>query len=244
MSEQLNIYQKLAKIRKPVEVMKKDSQAYGYSYVNEEAILAQITGAMAKYHVALTPSIVPQTLSVSPYEYKKIKKDKEIHVNEILVQADMVWRWVNEDDPSDFIEVPWAMTGQQADASQAFGSGLTYSSRYFLLKYFNVATTNDDPDNWRSRQKEAEHQEDALVARGIVAQIHKIANELVENNEKARPELTKLVKKYTKKESGTASANYFAIKNPDVATELLDQVKSLSEKFAGSAEKKTARKGE
>lgn len=114
--------------------MKKDSQAYGYSYVNEEAILAQITGAMEKYHVSLMPSIVPGTLQVTPYEYTKKKKGEEIPVNEILVQADMVWRWVNEDDPSDFIEVPWAMSGQQADASQAFGSGLTYCGRSNWIK--------------------------------------------------------------------------------------------------------------
>ena len=32
MAEQMNIYQKLAKIRKHVEVMKRDTKAYGYSY--------------------------------------------------------------------------------------------------------------------------------------------------------------------------------------------------------------------
>lgn len=237
MSEQLNIYQKLAKIRKPVEVMKKDSQAYGYSYVNEEAILAQITGAMQKYHVSLTPSIVPGTLQVSPYSYTKIKKDKAIPVNEILVQADMLWRWVNEDDPSDFIDVPWSMVGQQADASQAFGSGLTYCGRYFLLKYFNVATTNDDPDNWRSRKKEAENQEDALIARGIINELHKKVTEFVETNEDAKPDITKIVKKYTKKDSGKPSANYFAIKNPDIASELADEI----DKFINGGSKKAAR---
>ena len=42
------------------------------------------------------------------------------------------------------------MVGQQADGSQALGSGLTYANRYFLLKYFNVATSEDDPDAIRS----------------------------------------------------------------------------------------------
>ena len=160
----------------------------------------------------------------------KKKKGEDIPVNEILVQADMIWRWVNEDDPSDFIEVPWAMAGQQADASQAFGSGLTYCGRYFLLKYFNVATTNDDPDQWRSRQKEAESQEDALVARGIIEQVHKVVNEFVEANEEAKPEVAKIVKKYTKRATGKASANYFAIKNPTIAAELFEEVKILVER--------------
>ena len=40
MAEQMNIYQKLAKIRKQVEIMKKDTKAYGYNYTKEESILA------------------------------------------------------------------------------------------------------------------------------------------------------------------------------------------------------------
>ena len=130
------------------------------------------------------------------------------------------------------------MSGQQADASQAFGSGLTYCGRYFLLKFFNVATTNDDPDNWRTRQKEAENQEDALIAKGIIEQVHKAVNEFVEANDKAKPEISKVISKYTKKATGKASPNYFVIKNPDVATELLEAVK----KFIGGGEK-SAKKG-
>ena len=239
MSENLNIYQKLAKIRKPVEIMRKESSGYGYNYVDEESILAQITGSMAKYKVSLIPSIVPGTLQVIPYQYTKMKKGEELKVYEILTQADMLFKWVNNDNPDDCVEVPWSMTGQQADASQAFGSGLTYATRYFLLKYFNVATTDDDPDNWRSRQKEAENQEDALLARTIIDKVHKQVNEFVATNEDAKPEITKIIKKYTKKDSGNPSPNYFAIKKPDVAAELAEEIN----KFVKAAENKAAKKG-
>lgn len=57
MSEVLNIYQKLAKIRKPVEVIKKNRKGYGYTYVDEEEILSKITGLMGKYGVSLIPNI-------------------------------------------------------------------------------------------------------------------------------------------------------------------------------------------
>ena len=40
MSEQMNIYQKLAKIRKPAEVIQKNARGYGYTYVSEDEILA------------------------------------------------------------------------------------------------------------------------------------------------------------------------------------------------------------
>ena len=46
--------------------------------------------------------------------------------------------------------IDWGLLGQQADGSQALGSGLTYANRYFLLKYFNATTSNDDPDKIRS----------------------------------------------------------------------------------------------
>ena len=77
-------------------------------------------------------------------------------MNEILVQSELIFRWVNNENPEESIFVPWALVGQQADVSQSFGSGLTYVYRYFLLKYFDVSTIEDDPDYWRSKQREAE----------------------------------------------------------------------------------------
>ncbi len=152
MSEQMNIYQKLAKIRKPVEIIQKNKSGYGYRYVTEDLILAKITSLMDKLGVSLVPNIVAGSTMVSPYSYAKTKAAKngdvyQEQVNEILVKADMEWHWVNNENPEDRIIVPWTLVGQQRDASQAFGSGLSYSSRYFMLKYFNVATSDDDPDN-------------------------------------------------------------------------------------------------
>lgn len=79
--------------------------------------------------VSLIPGIVPGTLEVAPYTYVKTKYDskaKEYHeenVNEILVKADTVYTWVNDVNHSESIVVSWGLVGQQADASQIFGSG-------------------------------------------------------------------------------------------------------------------------
>ena len=125
--EQLNIYQKLAKIRKQVEVIQKNKRGYGYTYVSEEEILAKITVFMDKYHLSLVPGIVGGTTKVEPYPYKKTKTTKggeiyEENVNEVLVSADMTWTWVNNDNPEEKVVVGWTLVGQQSDASQAFGS--------------------------------------------------------------------------------------------------------------------------
>lgn len=164
----MNIYQKLAKIRKQVEVMKRDAKGFNYTYTTEESILAKVTVQMDKLHLSLIPSIVPESTVVIPYSVTETKTTSkgdvyDKNVNEILVQSDMVWTWVNNDNPDERIEVPWAMVGQQSDASQAFGSGLTYSSRYFLLKYFNIATSDADPDAFRKKQKAAEAEEQKLI---------------------------------------------------------------------------------
>lgn len=74
MSEQTgNIYQKLAKVRKQVEVIRKNKSGYGYKYVTEDEILAKISVFMDKYHLSLVPSIQSGTTRVEPYTYKKTK---------------------------------------------------------------------------------------------------------------------------------------------------------------------------
>lgn len=229
--QNLNIYQKLAKIRKPVEVLQKNKSGYGYKYVTEELILAKITGLMGTLGVSLIPRIVPGTTEVTPYHYVKTKMTKtgspfEEHVNEILVHADMEWLWINNDNPADRVVVPWTLVGQQSDASQAFGSGLSYSSRYFMLKYFNVATSEDDPDDWRSMQREAEQTEARQVAQAIIEQVHVLVNEYIASHEDDRPKITAIVKKYAK-EKGKPTSNYFAITDPEIAAKLLGELKDF-----------------
>ena len=221
---QLNIYQKLAKIRKQVEVIKKNKRGYGYTYVSEDEILAKVSVFMDKYHISLIPGIVGGTTRVEPYTYKKTKSTKggdiyEENANDVLVSADMTWVWVNDDNPEERIEVPWAMVGQQADASQAFGSGLTYADRYFLLKYFNVATTNDDPDAHRSKQKAAEVAEDKMIAEQIIARFDDLVKVFLKENGDKSDEVKKFVSKYVK------GGNYFAITESALAAKLLADFK-------------------
>ena len=228
----LNIYQKLAKIRKPVEILQKNKKGYGYTYVTEDLILAKITGLMDKLGVSLIPHIIRDSTKVVPHQYTKTKATKngdvyEEKVNEILVLCDMEWHWVNNDKPDDRIIVPWTMVGQQNDASQAFGSGLSYSSRYFMLKYFNIATSDDDPDAWRTVQKEAEETENREIAKQIIEKVHQMTSAYVEKNPDARDSIYKVIKKYSRDSKGKASANYFLIQDPEIAAKLLEELTNL-----------------
>lgn len=221
MVDSLNIYQKLAKIRKQVEVIQRNKSGYGYKYVSEDKILAKISGFMDKYNLSLIPCVVHSSSVISPYNTKKTKSTNkgdiyEENVNEVLVSADMVFRWVNNDNPEEFIEVPWILVGHQTDGSQSFGSGLSYAMRYFLLKFFNIATPDDDPDKWRSEQKAAGAAEDKMIAEEIIRSVDTAIKEFLANNPSKAEDVKKLVAKYVK------GGNYFAITESVVASKLLN----------------------
>lgn len=156
-TEKLNIHQKILKIADAAGVLQKTKSGYNYKYVPEEEIQAKVTACMQKYGVMLYHSIVQGTLRVQPYTYEKydakLKANKT--VNEFVVTADSVYKWVNAETPGEYIEVPWALVGQMEDASQAFGAAETYCNRYFLMKSLQLATSEADPDEYRSKQKEA-----------------------------------------------------------------------------------------
>lgn len=174
--EKLNIYQKLAKIRKSVAVYKKNKSGYGYKYTEESEILAKVTAGMDKYDLSLIPMVNPESKEVKPYQYVS-PKGKDTY--EIIVSADMTFRWVNNENPEEYIDVPWLLVGQQADAAQAMGAGLTYTNRYFMLKYFQSATTEDDPDNWRSKKRDAANEEDTEEQKRVTDGILALAKEKI-----------------------------------------------------------------
>lgn len=150
--EYKNIDYKLQEIKKEVMIMQKNKDGYGYSYVDEESLLLKINNLMIELDLTLTPKFVPRTLYSEQVNYKD-KKGNEC--TDILTRSEMNFVWKDISTGEEKI-IPWAMLGQQSDASQSLGSGLTYSNRYFLLKYFNIATSKDDPDKIRSEMKKEE----------------------------------------------------------------------------------------
>lgn len=221
--ETSNLYQKLAKIRTQVSVLQKDAQGFNYKYVKVESILSKITGLMDKYEISLVPKIISGTTQVSPYSYSKIKTSKqgvsyEDKSNEILVSAEMEWTWVNNTDPEEKIVVPWVIVGQQSDASQAFGSAITYCTRYFLLSYFNIATSNDDPDKLRSEQKQSVVNADRAIADALVQEAHQMLKDFTMKSDENKEAAKVLASRFAKE------GNYFTIADPQVAQKFLEEV--------------------
>lgn len=223
--EQLNLVQKLAKIRSIADVVSKDKRGYNYSYADITQILAKITAGMKKYGVSLIPQVVPGTTEVVQNVVTNTKFDKtgkayDNTVTEMLIKADMIFKWVNDDNPNDAIEVPWFMTGSQSDPSQAFGSGLTYCTRYFLTNYFQIAQADSDVDAYRSKQKEAEASEGKAIAEEIIANFDTVVKTFLADNPAKADDVKKFISRYAK------NGNYFAIKEPNLAGKLMADFKN------------------
>lgn len=238
-TQTLNVHQRIAKIRGMVEVCQKNASGYNYKYVSEEEVLAKVAAGMDKYGLNLYVSLVADKLEATHMLYEKKKTGRngaEITetVDEFMVTGQLEYTWVNTDNPEDCLTVRWPLVGQQSDASQAVGSAMTYMNRYFLLKFFQVATPQDDPDNWRSKKKQAEDQANTELARQLIDEAHQLvsdhlaalSSEDVAKNFKAT--LAETVRKYAKsKTTGKPSANYYEITKPDVAAALLDEIRTL-----------------
>ena len=64
------------------------------------------------------------------------------------------------------MEVPF-FAGQQDDVSKAHGTALTYAERYFLMKFFNIPTDEDDAD---AKQKQEKYNKVSSQTVGVLKQ--------------------------------------------------------------------------
>ncbi len=137
----LNIYQKLIEVRKTVEYLKKDTQGQQFKFVSSSQTLGSLRKAMDKQGLLLIPSIVGK-------ETRDHSTQKENH--EYFTILYMKYIWINADNPEETITCYW--TGQGLDPGEkGVGKALTYAEKYFMLKFFNIATDKDDPDNFQKR---------------------------------------------------------------------------------------------
>ena len=230
----LNLYQKLAKIRKMAEYLRKNKAGHGYKYVSEDEILLKVTAGMEKYGVSLIPRMVHGSENLTRTQYTKIKEqaDKtgdiirtENSADDFVFTAQMEMVWVNDDNPEEQLTIPWMLVGQQSNASMSMGSGLTYSNRYFLLKFFQVATSEDDPDYYKERKADAANEEEKAVVAAIIGQIEALVQEKVNASNSATIKKAILAAKIVM-ENGKPSNKYNLIKDAESATKYLQTLKA------------------
>lgn len=167
MTEKLNIYQKIADVKANIEGFTKDTKGYNYSYVSGSQVLHRIRNKMIEHNLLLVPK-------TSDENYKQIevtrfnkKASREVTTSEFVVEMKLTYLWINADKPEEQLEVSFYSVGQQDDVSKAHGTALTYAERYFLMKFFNIPTDEDDAD---AKQKQEKYNKASSQTVGVLEQ--------------------------------------------------------------------------
>lgn len=149
----MNLYEKIIEVRKSIEGFNKDKKSYSYDYVSGNQVLGKIKEKMDEYKLILSPSCHSCNHDVFHYTSKGQEK------TDMVVWGEMRYTWINAEQPEERFCENWQYYGQQDDISKAFGSALTYSERYYLLKFFGIPTDADDPDSKNTSGKKGIQQQ-------------------------------------------------------------------------------------
>ena len=140
------IYKKLLALQQAVVGLTKDKKGNSYDYVSGDKILGIVRPVMDKLGLILIPEVVDSNFIREDYATKNGQK------SEMFCSVRMRFTWVDADS-GDSLPCEWASSGMNA-WDKGLGSALTYGERYFLLKFFHIATDRDDVDAPKSAEEE------------------------------------------------------------------------------------------
>lgn len=152
-----NVFQRLSEVRSTVSYLKKEKEGQQFSYVGSSDVLGALHTAINDAGLLLIPSItshklnerVEQVMQYNKFTKKNEEKDRVTYFTEL----EMNMRWQNIDDKDDYIDCSWYAQGVDIAGEKGVGKALTYGEKYFLLKFFNIATDKDDPDSFQKKQE-------------------------------------------------------------------------------------------
>lgn len=137
------IYKKLLELQKSVIGLTKDKAGNSYQYVSGDKILSIVRPTMDKLGLLLIPEVENATYTRQDYTIVNNKGEARPK-NEIFCALEIKFTWVDVDSNESLV-CHWASSGQN-NWDKGLGSALTYGERYFLLKFFHIATDKDDVD--------------------------------------------------------------------------------------------------
>lgn len=149
----MNVYQKIIEVKKVVKNFLKDAETSGkgsYTYTSGSQILSAIKEKMEEIGLLFLP-VETVHRGWTTFNYKNSYGDDK---TDFIVEGELFYEWINADEPTDRQRVSFEYYGQQNDISKAFGSALTYSERYLLLKSLGAPTDEDDPDKHTDDKKQ------------------------------------------------------------------------------------------
>ena len=172
-----NIHQRIAKVMQTITYIQKEKKAgMRYTIVSHDAVTAKVRGPLLEAGI----HYYPKTVS---------------HVqNGNRTQCEMVVRFVNIDDPSDYIDVETFGFGID-DQDKGPGKAMSYAVKYALLKCLGLET-GDDPD----LEQDVQHKQDIRPWSQIETMLANATD----------PDLLKSVKTMLRDEAGYWPADYRA----------------------------------
>lgn len=144
----MNIYEKMSAIANEIGTVAKNleidtGKGRGYKAVGEADVLRTIKPIEHKHRVFSYPcmrNVIESGEFVTSFEVKGEKKERK----QLFLRIETVYRFVDMDDPTQYIEVTTYGDGLDS-GDKATGKAMTYADKYALLKAYKIVT-GDDPD--------------------------------------------------------------------------------------------------
>lgn len=134
----MNLHQKLVEIQKSVRSLGKDKATSTYQYVSGSKVLDAVRERMDSLGILLVQQVDSIENTRIDYQVKSGSK------SELLSKVMMTFTWIDAES-GDRLPVSFGANGMNG-WDKGLGSALTYAERYFLLKFFHIATDEDDVD--------------------------------------------------------------------------------------------------
>lgn len=136
----MNLLQKLLEIQGSVDAFVKDGQnkdGGNYKYVSSDMVLDTVRPKMQELGLLLEPTVTGHALHAGETKSGTVR---------YMTEMDITFTWIDV-ETGESRSVPFYAQGVDLAGEKGVGKALTYGEKYFLMKYFHVPTSKDDPDS-------------------------------------------------------------------------------------------------
>ena len=200
---------KLAALQSAVRGLGKDTKGNSYEYVSGSKVLDAVRPRMDELGLLLVQEV--EDIRNERVDYSTRNGAK----SEMFTSVSMIFTWIDT-ETGEKLPVRFAANGCNG-WDKGLGSALTYGERYFLLKFFHIATDEDDVDARQGEEaapvaKPAPRQQDgedlqllgalqelkAATSREALLAINKAYKSIYGSNPRYMEVLTEMSRKYPK----------------------------------------------
>lgn len=133
---------KLAALQSTVRGLGKDTKGNSYEYVSGSKVLDAVRPRMDELGLLLVQEV--EDIRNERLDYTVGSDTKPRQKSEMFTSVSMLFTWIDT-ETGEKLPVRFAANGCNG-WDKGLGSALTYGERYFLLKFFHIATDEDDVD--------------------------------------------------------------------------------------------------